>query len=116
MPNVPNSYIDWQPIETAPKDGSAVLVWPPTWRGVLSAARWDSDYGKKPNPYWRRIDAHAVMDSRNNPPTHWAPPPEGPKNPAPPGLAEVQAKLAQAQADACPAAEMPSAPSAEGEK
>lgn len=75
-----NNTLDWRPIETAPKDGSAVLVWPPTWRGVISVARWDTDYRTRGpgNPYWRRIDAHAVMDSRNNPPTHWAPLPAGP--------------------------------------
>lgn len=90
--------MDWQPIETAPKDGSAIVVWPPTWRGVLSVARWDSDYGKKSKPYWRRVDAYAVMDSRSNPPTHWASIPAGP-DAAAPEVAGLTAALEQAKAE-----------------
>lgn len=32
---------DWQPIETAPKDGTAVMVYPGTWSGrSASIAKW----------------------------------------------------------------------------
>ena len=63
----------WQPIETAPKDGTPVIVWPPTWTGVISCARWNNDqYAKKPKPYWRRTDANGrATESRDKPPTHW---------------------------------------------
>lgn len=71
---------EWQPIETAPKDGSYVLVYPPTWSGVASCAKWSNDeYAKKPMPYWSRTDAIGVSDSRRNPPTHWMPLPAPPK-------------------------------------
>jgi hypothetical protein len=63
----------WHPIETAPKDGTYVIVWPPTWTGVTSCARWHTDeYAKKPRPYWSRTDdLGRVSVSRENPPTHW---------------------------------------------
>ena len=74
-PSVPPSNpADWQPIETAPKNGTYVRVWPPTWGEVSSCAQWDDDkYAKKPRPYWRRTDAIGTRDSRDNPPTHWKP-------------------------------------------
>jgi hypothetical protein len=69
----------WQPIETAPKDRH-IIVWPPTYTGGCSCAKWDDDrYAKRPRPYWRRIDASFVSDSRGNPPTHWDDVPEGPE-------------------------------------
>lgn len=71
----------WQPIETAPKDGTSILVFPPTWvNKPCSIAKWDTDqYAKKPRPYWRRDDDQGqVSYSRNTPPTHWLPLPEAP--------------------------------------
>lgn len=67
---------DWQPIETAPKDGTAVLVYPGTWSGrSASIAKWESDkYAKKPRPFWRRDDDMGrVTISRERSPTHWMP-------------------------------------------
>ena len=63
----------WQPIETAPRDGTYVIVWPPTWTGVTSCANWNTDfYAKRPSPYWARTDDMGrVGRSRENPPTHW---------------------------------------------
>ncbi len=71
----------WQPIETAPRDGTAVLVWPPTWSGTASAAKWNPDqYSKKPRPYWSRNDDFGrVTISREKPPSHWMPIPRGPR-------------------------------------
>ena len=72
----------WQPIETAPKDGTPVLVYPPTWaKAIASIAKWNKDeYAKKPRPYWRRVDDYGkVTISRDNPPTHWMPLPAAPK-------------------------------------
>jgi hypothetical protein len=71
----------WQPIETAPKDGIAVLVYPPTWQRMGAAiAVWDTDQcANKPRPFWRRIDDMGrTTTSRCNPPTHWHPLPEPP--------------------------------------
>lgn len=69
----------WQPIETAPKDGRLVQVWPPTYTGTLSCARWNEDkYARKPRPYWDRVDAFSTTTSRDRQPTHWMPIPAAP--------------------------------------
>ncbi len=67
--------MNWQPIETAPKDGTHVIVWPPTWDGVTSCAYWDDDkYAKRPRPFWKRSDdLNRVSISRGKQPTHWMP-------------------------------------------
>jgi hypothetical protein len=71
---------EWQPIETAPKDGRHILVYPGTYNGVTaSPARWERDDGvKAPRPYWLRLDAWSVIKSRCLTPTHWMPMPEPP--------------------------------------
>jgi hypothetical protein len=78
---VVNKVNGWQPIETAPKDGTCVIVYPPTFDGLVSCAKWDEDrYAKRPRPYWRRMDAFGqVTRSRDNQPTHWMPLPDPPK-------------------------------------
>lgn len=73
----------WLPIETAPKDGSAVLVHPPTWDDsarTCSVATYNLDqYAMKPRPYWERDDAMGKVGySRDKPPTHWRPLPPAP--------------------------------------
>lgn len=72
---------EWQPIETAPKDGTVVLVWPPTWPNrSCSTARWNSDeYANRPAPFWDRDDGllHRTT-SRAIPPTLWQPLPPPP--------------------------------------
>ena len=73
--------MSWQPIETAPKDGTSVLVYPPTHGNkTASIATWETDkYARKPRPYWRRDDdfgQHSI--SREKPPTHWMPLPPAP--------------------------------------
>ena len=73
--------MEWQPIETAPKDGTAILVFPPSLSGVqASIAKWDKDeYARRPKPYWKRLDAHGrAFISREKPPTHWMPTPPPP--------------------------------------
>lgn len=57
---------EWQPIETAKKDGSKVIVWPPISRGDISLACychgfWDHR-GYDGNPCWSPPT-----------PTHWRP-------------------------------------------
>lgn len=79
--------IDWQPIETAPRNGGSqfsqprVMVWLPEtpYRpGCAAFAYYDPDsYAKKPRPYWS-IEGERTTDSRNRQPTHWAPEPNGP--------------------------------------
>jgi hypothetical protein len=66
----------WQPIETAPKDGTTILVW--RW-GRVALTKWDPDgYVKNKRPYW----ADFVMGktrAQNTPPTHWMPLPDPPE-------------------------------------
>lgn len=70
---------DWQPIKTAPRDGTPVIVWPPTYPGATSCAWWNSDaYAKCPRPFWDRADASLKSRSRDLPPTHWRPVLRGP--------------------------------------
>jgi hypothetical protein len=72
----------WQPIDTSPKDGTVILVYPPTWKDrTCSMAKWDTDqYATRPRPYWHRLDdMNRTTISRNNPPTHWMPLPEAPQ-------------------------------------
>jgi hypothetical protein len=79
---------EWQPIETAPKDGTRVIVYPilvpslfrRTGRSDASYMRplepaiayW---YGPESNGYW--VGVHH-RDAKTNP-THWMPLPEPPK-------------------------------------
>ncbi len=75
----------WQPIETAPKDGTRVLVYPPTWPSkTCSIAHYNDDAcARKRLPYWKRDDDLGQKTrSRSNPPTHWIPLPAAP-NPTP---------------------------------
>lgn len=73
--------MNWQPIETAPKDGTYVLVYPGAYTKIpMSIARWDDDrYASRPRPYWRRLECKDITTSRINHPTHWAPMPEPPQ-------------------------------------
>ena len=73
----------WEKIETAPKDGTAVLVYPPTWKSngrTCSVAVYDTDnFSKRPRPYWQRDDDMGRIGiSRDCQPTHWMPLPPPP--------------------------------------
>ena len=72
---------EWRDIETAPKDGTNVLVYPPLWNSrTCSIAHYDDDkYSKKPRPVWRRDDDFGrVTYSRSTPPSAWMPLPPPP--------------------------------------
>lgn len=59
--------IDWRPIESAPKDGTAVLLYRSNARRTVKVDRWLAGWW-----YETKIE-HA--------PTHWLPLPEPPKEP-----------------------------------
>jgi hypothetical protein len=82
----------WQPIETAPKDGTLIMIWwlPLRYDGsllhpekelaaghIMDGIRYDADLQT-----WMRGGTYA--DYRNNiKPTHWMPLPAPPSNPSP---------------------------------
>ena len=62
----------WQPIETAPRDGTRLwCFWPDAWSEERQAIGWFVSGGE--DEYW--TDA---ADSDPNPPTHWMPLPAAP--------------------------------------
>ena len=75
----------WQPISTAPRDGTPILIWV---CGRFHEAVWEGEYGDN----WERSEIDGAWQIRwaelnsygvtpDEPPTHWAPRPE-----PPPGL------------------------------
>jgi hypothetical protein len=62
----------WQPIETAPKDGTHILAWP-CW-DIVYVVKWTNrgQYGS----YWVEASGEEYSDAD---PTHWMPLPEPPK-------------------------------------
>ena len=61
---------EWRPIETAPEDGTSVLLWQPTHRGgYVVIAYFDLFYLA-----WREEEEGISLD-----PTHWRPLPEPPQ-------------------------------------
>jgi hypothetical protein len=72
----------WQPIETAPKDGTAILLWAPyyawsVWQGCWSGTGWIV-----PNPVIGddlSVAGHLPLGGY---PTHWQPLPPPPTTPA----------------------------------
>jgi hypothetical protein len=66
---------NWQPIETAPKDGTPIMV-SCKWLGVCCPAEWNTDeYAKRPRPYWSHwgVSIWGVSRVRADQPTHWQP-------------------------------------------
>lgn len=92
----------WQPIKTAPKDGTHILLYagPQTFRGELVGPRLTygywlieehgeylgdcggecrcPEYGDTPEPFWMSEDGGFTEE---NPPTHWRPLPSPPTPP-----------------------------------
>ena len=69
--------MEWQPIETAPKDGSHILLGNET---LSSVGSWlsDMDYGAE---YEGQLGVAGwwCLDSNDCQPTHWMPKPDPPK-------------------------------------
>lgn len=69
---------EWQPIETAPKDGSPILIWQPggvtqyTWYTDCWICRWEDRY-----QCWTEAGGELYSEARS--PTHWMPLPDPPK-------------------------------------
>lgn len=68
--------MNWQPIETAPKD-KRILLYYPKFNSLgdrFIMGCWDTDcYMKKPRPYWTNDEERlrGIRDTRLKQPTHW---------------------------------------------
>lgn len=75
--------MEWQPIETAPRDQNVIVCRPyPFGDGRrVCIARYDDDAcNKNPRPYWRSSGQWASKtQDRLSLPTHWTPLPEPPE-------------------------------------
>lgn len=74
----------WQPIETAPRDGTSFIAFRPTmWggKGHIGPTSWvDDRYAKKPRPFWQSVEHWiGILEDRQHPPTHWQPIPAAPE-------------------------------------
>lgn len=72
--------MEWKNIDSAPKDGTRILVYQ---RGFIGVARYDIDkYAARPKPFWSGHFAliYGVREAKANAPTHWMPLPEAPKD------------------------------------
>lgn len=72
--------MNWQPIETAPKDGTKIMVYCPKF-GVSAPAHWvTQQFHKKPKPYWSHFGEYlmGIQAIRDDQPTHWKPLPDPP--------------------------------------
>lgn len=73
---------NWQPIETAPRDGTRVLLFRHGPNNQIVCGWWNTDcYAKRPRSYWSHDFERicGTIDARQNPPTHWMPLPEPPQ-------------------------------------
>jgi len=78
---------EWQPIETAPKDGTPVLIFVPAYTrptlgdfpAVMQVAHW---YGFAGGEFaWTEVHGEGYETYE---PTHWMPLPGAPSSPSPP--------------------------------
>lgn len=68
----PQSLLSWQPIATAPKDGTDILV---MTGETMHVVRWENVHGDF--DYWVVDDnKHGPFTLRGKEPTHWMPLPE----------------------------------------
>jgi hypothetical protein len=70
--------MNWQPIETAPRDGTHILV---LMEDAMIEAWWDTTYG---TGEWDCVSVSrhgcGCCSSENDEPTHWMPLPARPSN------------------------------------
>lgn len=69
----------WQPIDTAPKDGTLVLIWMPLFKRVFAC--------EFANGLWQT--GVWTNDMSMHPPTHWMPLPDPPQETALKTLADL---------------------------
>ena len=66
---------EWQPIETAPKDGKAILLYSDKWPRCAAGFWTDDRFSARPKPLWvsdfERL--YGLRWQRLTQPTHWQP-------------------------------------------
>lgn len=67
--------MDWQPIETAPKDGAVIMG----WIGVPWLFSWQEEKWHGVIPHDSGYALMWVRSAKYNQPTHWQPIPEPPE-------------------------------------
>jgi hypothetical protein len=78
--------MNWQPISTAPTDGTRILLYyPPMKFGRQPrtvCGKWErEEAARNPKPHWIYDNmTFGVRDARENPPTHWCPLPPPPES------------------------------------
>lgn len=75
---------EWQPIDTAPRvESGMILLFRPSayqWGKIAPGVFNPDKYAKRPRPYWEmRLKIGGIIESRRWEPTHWMPLPEPPK-------------------------------------
>lgn len=68
---------EWQPIETAPKDGSPMMLWHVNWKCPISCV-WDRVNGVNNDFPWREITCSNRWPMQSF--THWMPLIDPPKS------------------------------------
>lgn len=76
--------MEWMPIETAPKDGSKVIVFRPSaLNNKVGVAEYFFSKSNAPSrgSYWRFLSTKFFVgaEARKNQPTHWMPLPAPPQ-------------------------------------
>ena len=71
--------MEWQPIDTAPRDGTSVLLFLPT--GAQTVGCWDPDFDDLDEPGWTdyTVESWAYEEVVRLYPTHWMPLPTPPE-------------------------------------
>jgi hypothetical protein len=67
--------MEWQPMETAPKDGTVIGVWSAREPGIVRRAAWGR-FGKSQHYGWITATKGCYL---SNVPTHWMPLPAPPE-------------------------------------
>lgn len=76
MADSPMPVSQWQPIDTAPKNGRTILVW---MHNQALVAYWDSQqHHSRPKPFWSTVGPWGACADRDSQPKWWMPLPPAP--------------------------------------